>query len=500
MLELKTGQELLTRYVIDKVLGMGGYGAVWKAFDKQLNRNVALKRLLKHGTTADDGALKDMLEEAKKNALVVHSNVAQVYDIIQVEDEYLIVMEFIDGDSLHAYLRRLALTGQNVPLEQAVDWLHEILEGVAYAHGQRICHRDLSPMNILLSSGGVPKISDFGIARIIPARDDAAPASPGSPHGGTGNPDFMAPEQARGEGADFLSDLFMVGICGYLLLSGRHPFAHPSGLFSVSELLKDESYQPPHPVPPASLGITEQRRYREYAAIVMRLLGRDRTSRYQDAQEAIDAIDRVIPSVDCPSCGEHVPEQYRFCGHCGAALVTTPSSPLPAQSAAVPKAGSGEELDNEGFQLARAKRWPQAIEAYRRAIEIDPAYRKAYWNLGFAYNRVGNYTEALDILSKGLALPPSPPRDYRAGMLYERSIARASLKLYDEALADVTESLRLNPDSVRSLYFRARVNLLMGNLDAAVGDAREVLRLNPDHSAALRMIDQVTKGRVLRRG
>jgi tetratricopeptide (TPR) repeat protein len=85
-------------------------------------------------------------------------------------------------------------------------------------------------------------------------------------------------------------------------------------------------------------------------------------------------------------------------------------------------------------------------------------------------------------------------------MLYERSIARASLKLYDEALADVTESLRLNPDSVRSLYFRARVNLLMGNLDAAVGDAREVLRLNPDHSAALRMIDQVTKGRVLRRG
>jgi serine/threonine protein kinase len=495
MLALVPGKDLLGRYFIDKVVGTGGFGAVWKAFDRQLNRNVALKRLLKHGAIPDATALKSILEEAKKNALVVHPNVVQVYDIIQVESEYLIVMEFVDGDSLHAYLRKVALLGQGIPLEQAIDWLREILEGVAYAHGQRVCHRDLSPMNILLSSGGVPKISDFGIARIMPVKDSAASTPPpASTQGGTGNPEYMAPEQARGETADFLSDLFMVGICGYLLLTARHPFAHPSGLFSLSELLKDDSYQPPVPIPPTTLGISEQRRYREYIAIVMRLISRDRASRYQDAQEAIDAIERVVPSVDCPSCGERVPEHYRFCGHCGFAL-TTPSSPIPPPRGQTPqKAMSAAELGEQGFRLARAQRWPEAIDAYRRAIDADPDLRKTYWNLGFAYNRIGDFPATIEILSKGLNLVPTH-NDFRAGMLYERSIALANLKKYDAALLDLNESLRLNPNSVRSLFYRARVNLLRDDLDAAINDARAVLHLNPDHSAALRMIDQLSSAR-----
>ncbi|OHB78244.1 MAG: hypothetical protein A2V98_21295 [Planctomycetes bacterium RBG_16_64_12] len=494
MLELNPGSELLGRYVIDRVIGVGGYGAVWKALDKQLNRTVALKRLLKSGAARDEQAQKAMLEEAKKNALVVHPNVVQVYDIIQVDDEHLIVMEYVDGDSLHAHLRELALSSRSVSLEQAVDWLREILEGVAYAHGQRVCHRDLSPMNILLSTGGVPKISDFGIARIIPSKDVAVtPSPPASSQGGTGNPDYMAPEQARGEAADFLSDLFMIGICGYLLLTGRHPFAHPSGLFAIPELLKDESYQPPQPPPPAGLAISDQRRFREYAAVVMRLLGRERANRYQNAQEAIDALDRVIPSVDCPSCGEHVPEHDRFCRHCGVTLAPVPGPAAQEPATVVSGAVSAEELADEGYRLVQAKRWQQAIDAYSKAIQADPNYRKAYWNLGYVYNRIGNPDAAIQILDKGLDLPPSG-RDYRAGMFYERSIALASLKRYERALADINESVRLNPDSARSLYFRARISLLQGDLDAALRDARDVLRIVPDHSAALRIIDQISKG------
>ena len=202
----------------------------------------------------------------------------------------------------------------------------------------------------------------------------------------------------------------------------------------------------------------------------------------------------VEAQVDCPACGERVPEHYRFCGHCGAPLAALEAPAAQITAPAEQQLESAERLSDQGFQLVQAKKWSQAIQVYRKAIDIEPDYRKTYWNLGFAYNRIGNYAAALETLSKGLDLPPKP-RDYRAGMLYERSISLGNLKRYEDALSDINESLRLNPGSVRSLYFRGRVNQLRGSLEAAVADAREVLRLNPDHSAALRMIEQITTRR-----
>ena len=131
-------------------------------------------------------------------------------------------MEYVDGHSLWQGLRDSARKGDVYALDRAVQLLTDILSGVAFAHSKSVCHRDLSPMNILLTSGGVPKIADFGIARVL-----TATSGDQSVQGGTGNPQFMAPEQARGEPADFFSDLFTVGIIGYLLLTGRHPFADP---------------------------------------------------------------------------------------------------------------------------------------------------------------------------------------------------------------------------------------------------------------------------------
>jgi serine/threonine protein kinase len=128
-------------------------------------------------------------------------------------------------------------------------------------------------MNILLTSGGVPKIADFGIARVLTATPGDQPSS----QGGTGNPQFMAPEQARGEPADFFSDRFTVEIIGYLLLTGRHPFADPTGLFQIPELLNDPNFIPETPKAPTSLSISQQRPFREYTAVVMRLLNREKS-------------------------------------------------------------------------------------------------------------------------------------------------------------------------------------------------------------------------------
>jgi serine/threonine protein kinase len=102
-------------------------------------------------------------------------------------------------------------------------------------------------MNILLTASGIPKIADFGIARVLKPQDSLVDPHRASSQGGTGNRDYMSPEQLREEPADFLSDLFMVGITGYLLLCGRHPFAHPSGLFAIQEMIADPNYLPEVP-------------------------------------------------------------------------------------------------------------------------------------------------------------------------------------------------------------------------------------------------------------
>ena len=182
-------------------------------------------------------------------------------------------MEFVDGLTLKERFRDLSKQGQVFSLDKSISILRDVLSGVSFAHDKKIIHRDLSPSNILLTSTGIPKISDFGIARVI---ESANTAEPTSAHGCTGNPHYMSPEQHRGEQADSLSDLFMIGIIGYLLLTSKHPFAHISGLFDIIELITDENYVPETPKPPSSLGTSQQRLFREYAAVIMRLLNRER--------------------------------------------------------------------------------------------------------------------------------------------------------------------------------------------------------------------------------
>lgn len=489
MLTLAKGTEIDARYVIHDVVGTGGYASVWKASDKQLNRDVALKRLLKHGQTSPDEDLAKILEEAQKHAQLVHTNIVQVYDLIECEGEHLIVMEYVDGPSLHTMLRELARRGETLPMDQAIAILGDVLEGVTFAHDRQTIHRDLSPSNILLTGSGIPKIGDFGIARIV-AAGHVTPKSSPYRQAGTGNPDFMAPEQARGEPADFSSDLFMVGIIGYLLLTGRHPFAHPSGLFGIPELICDANYNPDPPRPPSNLTTSQQRLFREYSAVVMRLLHRERAGRFKSAQEALDAIESVTPFVECPSCSERIPEHFSFCGFCGAQLAASIPAPVVVAKSAEPL--SADDLVEQGFQESVWRKWGSAIALYERALATEPKHRKALRNLGFALNRVRRYEDAEKALSRGLALP-TENQTHRASMLVERSFARANLKHYDDALEDINDALAVRK-TVRALYSRARIHLFMGIPEAARADALDVLRLEPDHPGAIRMLDQLSGG------
>jgi serine/threonine protein kinase len=399
-------------------------------------------------------------------------------------------MEYVDGSSLHNILRDNARKGQSIPLDRAVVILRDVLSGVAFAHDKNTIHRDLSPANILMTSTGIPKIGDFGIARVL-----EPPVTPdiGSPHGGTGNPNYISPEQLRGEDIDKSSDLFMIGIVGYILLTGRHPFAHPSGLFNIPDLIKDENYLPEPPRPSSSLTASQQRLFREYAAIVMRLLNREKAGRFSSAREAIDAIEAVTPFKECPQCGERVAEHYLYCGYCGAAFVT-PTSTAPTPPTVPTSSPSPDHIDDlveQGFQMSRLRRWDDAITLYNEALRHDPNHEKAHRNLGYVLNFAGRFEEAEKVLSHGLDLAPDQP-SHEASFHHERAVARAELKNYDGALEDVQRAIELIPHSIKSLYLRAKIRLLRGERHEARIDALEVLKRIPDHAGALRLLDQAS--------
>jgi tetratricopeptide (TPR) repeat protein len=234
------------------------------------------------------------------------------------------------------------------------------------------------------------------------------------------------------------------------------------------------------------LTTSQQRRFREYAAVVMRLLNRERAGRFSSAREALEAIESVTPFQECPHCGERLPEHFKYCGYCGGEVVVQPTPSL-APPEATPTA---DELVEEGFLLSRDRRWADAIARYNEALKLEPDNQKALRNLGFALNRIRKHDEALRALSKGLELEVERPA-HESSLRYERSVALTELKQYDAAMEDVARALALQPMSTKALYLRARIHLYRGDFVNARRDALEVLRVIPDHNGALRLVDQV---------
>lgn len=478
MLMLVTGTEINGRYVIHEPIGTGGSASVWKASDKELNRDVALKRLLKPASVSEQELSLQLKKEAQRNAQLIHTNIVQLYDFIESNGEHLIVMEYVDGRPLSELLRGKALRNELLPLDVSVSLLRDILTGMSFAHNKGICHRDLSPTNILLTAQGAPKIADFGIA----IETDSSTTE--ETQAGTGNPNYMSPEQARGEAADISSDLFMIGIIGYLLLTGRHPFSHPSGLFCIKELLMQVEYNPDTPATPPSLTTSQQRLFREYASVVMRLLQRERAQRFDSARAAIDALDSVEPFAECAGCGERMPEHNKFCGNCGSKF-TVASPPLSSVSLNIQPPQSADELCNSGFLFSQQRLWPQAVQKYQEALAVDPRHARTLWNIGFALNRLGRHDDADRYLTTGLQLNFV---QYRAAMLYERAYARTNRKDYEHALNDINNAIDLQSPSAKFLFLKARIHQYRGEKEFSTRYAEEVLRLEPGHSGALRIL------------
>ncbi len=186
----KSAATSMPRYEIREKVGQGAIGVVYEAWDRQLRRPVALKRL-KAGLDASSSELERMQSEAEAIAQIRHANIVQIYDIGDEGGLPYIAMEFCRGGTLASRIQ-----GKPMEIRQAVELVRQIASGVSAAHRNRIVHRDLKPNNILLSEigGWEPKVTDFGLAKLLD--DDSSATATGSI---LGTPAYMAPEQAFGK-------------------------------------------------------------------------------------------------------------------------------------------------------------------------------------------------------------------------------------------------------------------------------------------------------------
>jgi tetratricopeptide (TPR) repeat protein/predicted Ser/Thr protein kinase len=211
---LPPGSRIGQRYEIVRLLGKGGMGHVYQAHDVELRRDVALKVIAPH-MAAEPSAVERFKREIQLSTQVSHPNVLRVYDLGESDGLRFLTMQYVEGESLSERMRRERPT----PVLRAVAIFRQVCEGLAAAHAKGILHRDLKPQNVLVDASGGVYLSDFGLAT-------SASLSPMTRTGAVlGTPQYMSPEQVKGEALDVRSDIFTLGIILYEMLTGVLPYA-----------------------------------------------------------------------------------------------------------------------------------------------------------------------------------------------------------------------------------------------------------------------------------
>jgi serine/threonine-protein kinase len=289
-------------YNLEKRLGAGGMGEVYQAYDRRLERWVAIK-LIRPEHVESTAARERFRCEARAAARLSHPSIVQIYDIVESASSDAIVLELVKGEPLSRKVARGPL-----PLDEAVRLGRQIAEGLAAAHARGILHRDLKPENVMVTAEGHAKIMDFGLARRLDGE-----ASLAEDHRVAGTSRSMSPEQARGLPLEYRSDLFSLGILLYEMLSGRSPFHAGSTLDTLTRIcthrqpsLREINAAVPEPV----------------SDLVDRLLEKEAVRRPPGARE----VARALGGVSGPK-GPPVPDDQKTLHD--APLVATVSPPPP---------------------------------------------------------------------------------------------------------------------------------------------------------------------------
>jgi eukaryotic-like serine/threonine-protein kinase len=275
---MSAGQQL-SHYDIIELLGIGGMGEVYLAQDRRLGRKVALK-LLPADFTRDQSRMRRFQQEARAASALNHPNILTIHDIGDLEGQYFIASEFIDGETL-----RQRLSQQRIPITEALDIAVQIASALSVARMAGIVHRDIKPENIMLRRDGYVKVLDFGLAKLT--RQDEPRTEAGAPERSDissgllmGTVKYMSPEQTRGMSVDPRSDIFSFGVVLYEMLAGRTPFEGQTSSELIPAILKKQ----PSPL----TGVPD-----EINRLVNRALRKRKEERYQTIEELLIDLKRI---------------------------------------------------------------------------------------------------------------------------------------------------------------------------------------------------------------
>ncbi len=271
---LRPGALFAHRYEVKELIGEGGMGVVYRAFDRELQEPVAIKTLRSEALAADGAALERFKQEIRLARRIAHRNVVRTYDLGEVDGVYYLTMEFVEGTSL----KQLIASRGRLPVPVAVTIGKQLCRALDVAHEQGIIHRDIKPQNIVVEPSGFLKVMDFGIARLA-----HSPAGAGLTREGTsvGTPDYMSPEQLAGMELDPRSDLYAAGVVLFECVAGRVPFEAETTWALIAKHLEEEPPDPRRLNPDVPEGLV---------AVILRALAKRPEDRFRNAAEMHDAL------------------------------------------------------------------------------------------------------------------------------------------------------------------------------------------------------------------
>lgn len=277
------GKTLLGRYRVDKILGWGGMGEVLLAHDTLLHRPVALKRLRSADETG--GSRRSaILREARRASRIGDRRIAAIYDVLELDDDVLIVMEYVEGSTLRARMK------QPVSLEAFWNLSTQCIEAVGAAHAFGIIHRDIKPENLMVTGNDEIKILDFGVSKRAEGEGRAltitSTATDLDARTIAGTPHYMAPESHYGGKVDERTDIFSLGVVFYELLAGRHPFGGPEATYEVVLGRIMNTDPPPLVEVNSSVGPG-------LSTVITRMLAKDPTQRHASCAELKEDMQRA---------------------------------------------------------------------------------------------------------------------------------------------------------------------------------------------------------------
>jgi tetratricopeptide (TPR) repeat protein/TolB-like protein/predicted Ser/Thr protein kinase len=270
---LEPGSELGPRFRIESVIGQGGMGRVYKAYDKELGRVVALKVLLPE-LTSDPAATQRFKQELLLASKISHKNILRIHDLGEADGVKFISMAYVEGEDLH----HLLVKQHPLPIDRSARVARQLCEALEAAHSEGVVHRDLKPQNILVGKDDHVYISDFGLAKSLEA------SLGGMTRTGAflGTPRYMSPEQVEGHAVDHRTDLYSLGLILYEMGTGEAPFAGDSTIQVMYQRVKQKPKNP-------RLVNPDLPDY--FARIILRCLEKDPAQRYQSAREILTDLE-----------------------------------------------------------------------------------------------------------------------------------------------------------------------------------------------------------------